>query len=452
VRPSLLPAVFLSLAAIPAAADSPAKTGSSGKQSPRAQAVVADLATEIHAVSAEFVVRTIEEAGAGGAPLVVLRINTPGGRLDSTRKITQAILASPVPVVGYVWPPGAQAASAGFFVLMSCDVAAMAPGTNAGAASPVGGQGEDLPKTIGRKVTEDAAALLRSLTEPRGRPTDLAVKTITEAVSYSETESREKKLIEIVARDLPDLLAQLDGRTIRRVGKPDAVLSTAGLEFRTKEMTPLQRSLAVVAQPVVAGILLLFGLLGLYAELQNPGAIFPGVLGGICLLLALFALSVLPVNWVGIGLILLALLFFFLEVKLTAHGLFAIGGGISMILGAVLLFYRTAYTPSGELWFVVAAAATTSAILAALSYKALAVQSLPDRTGAGVLIGKVVPARSDISPVGKVFVDGAVWEARSHEPIAAGEPAEIVAVEGLTVLVRPGPKGDAPPPAHKEPA
>ncbi|HSB36428.1 MAG TPA: nodulation protein NfeD [Thermoanaerobaculia bacterium] len=452
MRPSLLLALCLPLAAVPAAADAPAKPATAGKDSPRARAVVADLATEIHAVSADFVVRTIEEAGTAGAPLVVLRINTPGGRLDSTRKITQAILASPVPIVGYVYPPGAQAASAGFFVLMSCDVAAMAPGTNAGAASPVGGQGEDLPKTIGKKVTEDAAALLRSLTEPRGRPTDLAVKTITEAVSYSETESREKKLIEIVARDLPDLLAQLDGRTIRRVGKPDAVLATAGLEFRTKEMTPLQRSLAVVAQPVVAGILLLLGLLGLYAELQNPGAIFPGVLGGICLLLALFALSVLPVNWVGIGLILLGLLFFFLEVKLTAHGLFAIGGGISMILGAVLLFYRTAYTPSGELWFVVAAAATTAAVLAALSYKALAVQGLPDRTGAGVLIGKTVPARSDIAPVGKIFVDGAVWEARSAEPIAVGEPAEIVAVEGLTVIVKPGPKGATPPPARKESA
>ncbi len=412
--------------------------------------VVADLNTEIHAVSADFVVRTIEEAGAAGAPLVILRINTPGGRLDSTRRITQAILASPVPVVGYVWPPGAQAASAGFFVLMSCDVAAMAPGTNAGAASPVGGQGEDLPKTIGRKVTEDASALLRSLTAPRGRPTDLAVKTITDATSYSETESREKNLVEIVARDLPDLVSQLDGRTIRRVGRPDEVVRTAGLEIRTKEMTALQRALAVVATPAVAGLLLLLGLLGLYAELQNPGAVFPGVLGGICLLMALFALAVLPVNAAGVGLILLGVLFFVLEVKLASHGLFALGGGAAMIAGSILLFYRSGYAPRGELWFLIAAAATTALVLAALSYKAISVQNLPDRTGAGVLIGKTVHARTDIAPVGMVFVDGALWEARSDQPIAAGEPAEIVAVEGLTAIVKPGPKEATPSSARKE--
>ena len=419
---------------------------------PAGAIVVADLNTEIHAVSADFVIRTIEEAGAAGAPLVILRIDTPGGRLDSTRRITQAILASPVPVVGYVWPPGGQAASAGFFVLMSCDVAAMAPGTNAGAASPVGGQGEDLPKTIGKKVTEDASALLRSLTGPRGRPTDLAVKTITDATSYSETESFDKKLVEIVARDLPDLVSQLDGRTIRRVGKPDAVVRTVGREIRTKEMSSLQRALGVVASPAVAGLLLLLGLVGLYAELQNPGAIFPGVLGGICLLLALFALSVLPVNAAGIGLILLGVLFFVLEVKLASHGLFAIGGGVAMIAGAVLLFYRNDYAPRGELWFVVAAAATTALVLAALSYKAISVQNLPDRTGTGVLIGRRAPARTEIAPVGLVFVDGALWEARSEQPIAAGEPVEIVAVEGLTVLVKPGPKGETPPSARKESA
>jgi membrane-bound serine protease (ClpP class) len=414
--------------------------------------VVADLNTEIHAVSADFVIRTIEEAGAAGAPLVILRIDTPGGRLDATRRITQAILASPVPVVGYVWPPGAQAASAGFFVLMSCDVAAMAPGTNAGAASPVGGQGEDLPKTIGKKVTEDASALLRSLTGPRGRPTDLAVKTITEAASYSETECLEKKLVEIVARDLPDLVSQLDGRTIHRVGRPDVVVRTRGRAIRIREMAPLQRALAVVATPAVAGLLLLLGLLGLYAELQHPGAIFPGVLGGICLLLALFALAVLPVNAAGVGLILLGVLFFVLEVKLAAHGLFALGGGVSMIAGALLLFYRNDYAPHGELWFVVAAAATSALILAALSYKAISVRSLPDRTGTGVLIGRTAPARTDIAPVGMVFVDGALWEARSEQPIAAGEPVEIVAVDGLTVIVKPGPKGAKPLSAWKESA
>jgi len=400
-------------------------------------AAVADLNTEIHAVSADFIVRTIEEAAARQAPLVILRINTPGGRLDSTRKITQAILASPVPVVGYVWPPGAQAASAGFFVLMACDVAAMAPGTNAGAASPVGSAGEDLPKTIGKKISEDASALMRSLTEPRGRPTDAAVRTITEAVSFSETECRQKKLVEIVARDLEDLLRQLDGRAIKRVGRPDDVLRTAGLAWTVTHMTALQRGLAVIANPAVAGLLMLLGLVGIYAELQNPGAILPGVLGGICLLLGLFALSVLPTNWVGIGLLLLGLLFFLLEVKLAGHGFFALGGAVSIILGAVLLFYRTSYAPRGEFWFLVAAAATAAAILGLLSYRAIAVQSLPDRAGTGVLVGLVVPAQTAIAPTGKVFADGAYWDARSETPVSAGQSVEIVGVEGLLLVVKP---------------
>jgi membrane-bound serine protease (ClpP class) len=401
------------------------------------EALVADLNHEIHAVSADFVARTIKEAEAAKAPLVVLRINTPGGRLDSTRLITQAILSSDVPVVGWVTPPGAQAASAGFLVLMACDVAAMSPGTNAGAASPVGGSGEELPKTIGRKVREDAAALLRSVTGPRGRPTEPAVKTITESVSYSETEGVEKKLIEIIARDLPDLFRQLDGRTIKRVGKPDVVPKTASLTWRVKEMTGMQRALAVIASPVVAGLLFLLGLVGLYSEMSHPGAIFPGILGGICLLLALFAMSVLPTSGAGIGLMLLGILFFFLEVKLTGHGLFAIGGGVAIILGAVLLFHDNDLAPRGEFWFIVAGAATTALIMAALSLKALSVQHLPERTGAAVLVGQVVPARTAIDPAGKIFADGALWDARSTEAVAAGDPVEIVAVEGLSVVVRP---------------
>jgi membrane-bound serine protease (ClpP class) len=202
-------------------------------------------------------------------------------------------------------------------------------------------------------------------------------------------------------------------------------------------MSPLQRALAVIASPVVAGLLMLLGLVGLYAELQNPGAILPGVLGGICLLLGLFALSVLPTNWVGIGLLLLGLLFFLLEVKLAGHGLFALGGGVSIVLGAVLLFSRADEAPSGELWFLVAAAGTTAAILAALSYKAIAVQRLPDRTGDGSLVGLVVPARTDLAPIGKIFADGALWDARSETPVKAGEPVRIVAVEGLSLVVRP---------------
>jgi membrane-bound serine protease (ClpP class) len=402
---------------------------------------VIDLNSEIHAVSARFVTQAIREAGQAGAPLVILRIDTPGGRLDSTREITQAILGSPVPVVGWVAPPGAQAASAGFIILMSCDVAAMAPGTNAGAASPVGGAGEDLPKTIAKKVGEDVSALLRSVTEPRGRPVDDAVKAVTEATSYSETEAEKRKLIEVIARDLPDLLARLDGRTVKRVGKPDGVLKTAGLTTERKEMTQREKFLGVIASPALAGILFLVGLVGLYSELSHPGGILPGVLGAICLVLALFAMSVLPVNGAGVGLLLLGALFFFLEIKLAAHGVLAIGGAAAIVLGGVLLFPDRAGAPRGELAILISGAVTTAAILAVLSFKALAAKWLPDRTGVGVLVGQVVAAQTALQPTGKIFVDGALWEARSSEPVAAGENVEIVGLDGLSVLVRPAPKG-----------
>jgi len=406
-----------------------------------ASAVVIDLDSEIHAVSSHFVAQAIREAEEAGAPLVILRINTPGGRLDSTRAITQAILGSTVPVVGWVAPPGAQAASAGFIILMSCDVAAMAPGTNAGAASPVGGAGEDLPKTIAKKVGEDVSALLRSVTEPRGRPVDDAVKAVSEAASYSETEAEKRKLVEVIARDIPDLLARLDGRTARRVGKPDAVLKTAGLTTERREMTRRERFLGVIASPALAGILFLVGLVGLYSELSHPGGILPGVLGAICLVLALFAMSMLPVSGAGIGLLVLGALFFFLEIKLASHGVLAIGGAVAIVLGAILLFPDRAGAPRGELTTLVAGAVTTAAILAVLSFKALAMKRLPDRTGAGVLVGQVVAARTALAPTGKIFVDGALWEARSSAPVAAGENVEIMGLDGLSVLVRPAPKG-----------
>jgi membrane-bound serine protease (ClpP class) len=405
--------------------------------------LVLDLDSEIHAVAADFLVKALGEASASRYAAAVVRISTPGGRLDSTREITQAILASDVPVIGYVGPPGAQAASAGFLVLESCDIAAMAPGTNAGAASPVGGGGEDLPKTMSKKVTEDASALLRSVTAPRGRPTDAAEKAVTEAVSYSDAEALEKKLIEAVARDLPELFQKLDGRVVKRVGKGDVTLRLKNAVVEHRDMTALQKALSIVASPAIAGLLMLLGLVGLYSEMSHPGAVFPGVLGGICFLLALYAMSVLPTNYAGLALMLLGVLFFFLEVKLASHGLFAIGGGVAIVLGAVLLFHQNELAPKGEFWFVVGGAVTATAILTALSLRALAVRDLPPRTGAGALVGQVVVARTPIHDAGKVFADGALWEARSASPVPAGALVEILNVEGLTVVVRPVSTGAA---------
>lgn len=421
-------AILLLLLSCARAAASPASTS--------AAVPVARIDAPIHAVTAGFVKDTIREAEAAGAPLVVFAIDTPGGRLDSTREITQAILASRVPVVGFVSPGGAQAASAGFFVLMACDVAAMSPGTNAGAASPVGASGEDLPATMTKKVTEDATALLRSLVGPRGRPVEPAMKTVTGAVSYSASESLENKLVEVVAADVPDLLKQLDGRTVKRVGKADVVLATKGLRWEWREMSRLQKALGIIAHPAITGLLLLVGLMGLYAEMSHPGAIFPGVLGGICVILALYAMSVLQTNTAGLGLIFLGVLFFFLEVKLAGHGLFALGGGVSIVLGAIFLFQKSDLAPRGELWFVATCGVATALVLAALSWKALSVQGLPERTGAGALVGRTATVKIGEGGVPKVFTDGALWEARSDVPLTAGEEVEITGLDGLSVIVR----------------
>ena len=267
------------------------------------------------------------------------------------------------------------------------------------------------------------------------------MKAVSEAASYSETEAEKRKLIEVVARDIPDLLARLDGRTAKRVGKPDVVLKTAGLATELKEMTRREKFLGVLASPALAGILFLIGLVGLYSELSHPGGILPGVLGAICLLLALFAMSVLPVNGAGMGLLVLGALFFFLEIKLASHGVLAVGGAAAIVLGALLLFPDRAGAPRGELATLVAGAVTTAVILALLSFRALAVKRLPDRTGAGVLVGQIVAARTALTPTGKIFVDGAIWEARSSAPVAAGENVEITGLDGLSVLVRPAPKG-----------
>ncbi len=425
----VLVTLVLAFGASAAVCQGPAKARAPGP------AVVLSLSGEVHAVAADYIASGLGQAARDGAPFVVLVIDTPGGRLDATRDITRAILASKVPVVGFVSPPGAQAASAGFLVLMACDVAAMAPGTNAGAASPVGGEGQDLGDTLKKKVSEDVSALLRSVVAPRGRPVDAAVATIAEAKSYSETEAFERKLVEVVARDLPDLLEKLDGLTAKRVGRPDAVLAAGKIATREIPLTRLQKVVGVIANPAITSLLFLVGLVGIYSELQHPGAIFPGVLGAVCLLLALFAMSVLPTNAAGIALILLGVLFFVLEVKLTAHGLLAISGGVAVVLGAVLLFHQSDFAPRGELVFVAGAGVAAALVMAGLSFAALAAQRRPIQTGDHVLLGQVIPVRAEIDGLGKVFVDGAIWTARSRSRVPEGALVRVVGVDGLVLDV-----------------
>jgi membrane-bound serine protease (ClpP class) len=434
-----LPAAFL-VAALPAALLVTASFASPIAAATRASplVVVGDVDTPIHPASANYLKRLLAEADRDGAELVVLRLSTPGGLLASTREMTSSILASKVPVATFVAPSGAQAASAGFFLLLAGDVAAMAPGTNAGAAHPVGGEGQDLPKTMSEKAEQDARAFIRTLAQQRGRNAEKAEAAVQKSVSYTETEARDGGLIEVVARDVPELVGKIDGRRLSRVGGGERVLHLAGARVEDRPMGQMEKALGVVSNPNVAYVLFLLGLVGLYFELSTPGAVLPGVVGGISLLLALYAFSVLPVNLAGLGLILFAILLFVAEIKVVSHGLLSVGGAIALIAGSLLLFsghgdkngYRV------DLGIIVPGIVVTLAVVGLLSFKTMQLRLLPARTGASAMVGslaRVVDGFADGS--GRVHIHGEYWEASGPPGLSPGELVKVTRVEGMALAV-----------------
>lgn len=402
------------------------------------EVVVVRIAMPIHPVSAQILADAVEEAEGGRAAALVVELDTPGGLLTSTREMIQDILATDVPVVVYVAPQGAQAASAGFFLLMASDVAAMAPGTNAGAASPVAGQGQDIEGTLGEKVEQDAAAQIRSLAKRNGRNVELAEAAVTEARSYDAEEAKEKGLVEVIAPSLPRLLAEIDGRTVRE-GEEESLLATRGAVIRRIEPTPVQRFLALLAEPNIAYLLLSIGSIGIMMEIYNPGAIFPGVIGAICLVLGFFALSVLPVNVAGLALLGLALIFFIAEVKVASYGLLTVAGVICLVIGSLMLFRSPDPALRVSLELIAAAAVTTIVVVLFLMSQVLRAHRTQVRTGIEGLVHERGRARSDLDPVGKVFVHGEIWdaEAETGTPITRGDAVEVVAVQGMWLRVRP---------------
>jgi membrane-bound serine protease (ClpP class) len=402
---------------------------------PRGEVILARVHSVIHPVSAELIQDAIHEADASGAAAVILELSTPGGLLTSTREITTAMLGARTPVVVWVAPDGAQNASAGFFVLMAADVAAMAPNANTGAAHPVGGQGEDIPGKLGEKMEQDSAAYIRALAARTGRNVQLAQAAVVQSRSFTAREALQGKLIELIAPTLPELLRGLDGRTVRK-GNQVITLRTAGAAVREVELPSLRKLLSWVADPNIAYILLVLGGLGLYFELMNPGAILPGVVGGICLILAFFALSVLPVNVAGLALILLSLLFFIAEIKVVSHGLLAVGGVISLVLGSLMLFKTGDAMLRVSVQIIASLVVFTVAVVGFLVWMALRARRAPVATGREGLLSEHGTARTPLAPRGKVFVHGELWDAVAPEPVAAGETVEIVAVQNLTLEVR----------------
>jgi membrane-bound serine protease (ClpP class) len=412
--------------------------GEPATETPRV--VAAEYDGIIHPVAAEFVDGLVARADATQAAVVVLTLRTPGGLVDSTRAITSRMIAARTPVVVFVAPSGSRAASAGFLITIAADVAAMAPGTSIGAAHPVSGDGAPVNETVAKKSASDVAAFARSLAEKRRRNVALAEQAVLESKAFTDVEARaaDPPLVDLVAKDLPDLLAQLDGRTVSRFDGTTVQLRTAGATVDRVEMTRRQRFLSTIAHPQVAYLLFSLGTLGLTIELWNPGAVLPGVVGGLCLLLAFFAFQILPVNLVGLLLILFGVLLLVLEIKVASFGFLAIGGIVSLLIGSTMLF--DAHVPELRvgLGLIVPVVLGLSAVVLLLVRLAVRAQRQRAVTGDAGMIGRRGRAATEIPAggAGSVQTHGEIWSATSSESISAGDAVEIVAVEGLSVRVR----------------
>ncbi len=408
----------------------------------RAEIVKIDLDGIIDPITADFIEETLRKAADGDADFLLIRLSTPGGLGVSMQKIVQTILNSKIPVVCYVAPKGAHAASAGFFVLLAADVAAMAPGTNTGAAHPVFpfGSGD---KTMLEKVKNDALASLRSIVQQRKRNYDLAAQAVEESKSYTAQEALDGHLIDLIADDQAALLEQLDGREITRFTGEQQVLKTQGIPVRTAEMSVRQKVLSDIADPNFALILGVAGLLGLYFEFTHPGMIVPGVVGGICLLLALLGFSLLPVNLIGVLLIILAIGLFVAEVKVQGFGVLGLGGIIAMMLG--LIFLIESPYPEMRIDLTIAAAVTIpfALIFIFLLRLVLRTHGRQVTTGEAGLVGELGTAQTEVGPQGgRVFVAGEIWRATSGEPIEVGDRIRVVSARNLDLVVEKCSKGN----------
>jgi membrane-bound serine protease (ClpP class) len=402
-------------------------------QSPGPKIVAVSIEGEIHPITAEIVGHAIEQAQSENAALLLIRINTPGGLLEATRTMIQKLEASPVPVVTYVTPGGARAASAGFFILEAGDIAVMSPGTNTGASSPVLMVGQ-MDLVMRSKVENDAAAMLRSMMSRRGRNSDVGEQTIRLAKAFTEKEALDQKLIELIASNQQQLLESLEGREITRWDGRKQVLHLAGATVTEVRETLRERVVSSIADPNIGFILLVLGVLGIYVEFTSPGLIFPGIAGAILALLGLSSLSILPINWAGVALLVLALALFVLEAKFTSHGMLGIGGTISMVLGALLLVNGP---PEMRIHLATALAvalpfAAITMFLVSIVIKARANKVL---TGWQGMIGELGIARTALEPEGQVLIRGEYWNAVAASSVPAGSQVRVKGVADMKLQV-----------------
>jgi membrane-bound serine protease (ClpP class) len=385
--------------------------------------------------TAAFLARGAKQAVEEDAVLLVVELDTPGGLVTSMRTMIKTIMNAPIPVVVFVSPSGAQAASAGVFVVMAADIAAMAPGTNIGAAHPVVAGGKDMDETMDTKVVNDLVAFIKSIATRRGRNAEWAEEAVRKSVSITAEEALKLKVIDLVAKDVDDLLAKLEGWPVQ-TKEGEKKLALKGFPKETVEENLRDRILKTISNPNIAYLLMLIGMAGLYFELSHPGAIFPGVIGGISLILAFYAFQTLSVNYAGVLLILLGAVLFLLEIKVTSYGLLSVGGIVCLTLGSIMLFNTG--TPGLRIsWSVlIPAVLVISGFFITVALLAVRAHLAQPRTGYQGLIGQIAVAKESLAPDGKVFVHGELWNATSEDIVPEGSRVEVIGVENLWLKVR----------------
>lgn len=390
----------------------------------------------INPVSADFIRNSIEKAGRENAECLIIRLNTPGGLLKSTRQIVSDILESPVPVVVYVSPGGAHAGSAGVFITLASHIAAMAPGTNIGAAHPVTLE-QQMDSTMNEKATNDAAAFIRSIAEKRHRNITWAERAVRRSYSYSETEALEDSVIDLIAKNEKELLTQIEGKTVE-LSSGSKTLHTASATIEESKMNVWEKILDIISDPNIAYILFLLGLYGMIFELYNPGAILPGIVGVIALILALYSMHTLPINYAGLALIVFAIILFLLEIKIVSHGLLAIGGVISLLLGSMMLIKSGSPLEMVRISRSVIISATTITALFFLFVVGLGIKAQRRKgvTGIEGLIGDTGEVTETLAPAGRIKVQGEIWNAETLSgPINTGEKVRIKEMKDLKLYV-----------------
>lgn len=392
----------------------------------------------IHPITSEYILKSLEKADRENASLIIISLNTPGGLDTSMREIIEKILSTKTPVVAFVSPSGARAASAGFFIGVACDLFVMAPGTNTGAAHPVGISitGQQMDETMADKVTHDAASYIKSISEKRGRNAKMAEAAVRESLSYTEKEALEGGLIDLIAKDEQEIIDFFHNKTIQKFDGEEIILDLQDEEVVDLPMTARQKFLLTISNPNLAYILLMLGLLGLYFEFSNPGAILPGVLGGLCLLVAIFSFQILPINYVGLILILLSIGLFILELKIQSYGILSVGGVLAMVIGSIMLIDAPIPELRPSLMFIIPVAIGLSLIFLFLIILAVRVHMQKALTGKEGLVGKIGVARTDLNPDGKVFVHGEIWNAEAQQDIPKGSKVKVSEVlENLKINV-----------------